>query len=241
MVLAMLLAHLVGDYILQWDSLARWKSQSVKGAIAHGFVVLVVTVLFALPFDVSWWYWALFIGITHILVDAGQQWLKQLQPHYKPMLPPLARFLIDQGIHISIILIVLAQTGCLNEELPWWGLPTEWDKYRPLAIVLGYVFLMMPAWVLIEFTVHGLISGCAPNFSNNQHKYTSILERILITTFVILGQFLLVPLVTLPRLMLDMPNAGTEHNRLNPLYLAELLASVTLAVLVGLLLRPLFF
>jgi hypothetical protein len=27
MVIGMFLAHLVGDYILQWDGLARWKSR----------------------------------------------------------------------------------------------------------------------------------------------------------------------------------------------------------------------
>jgi len=51
MVIAMYLAHLVGDYVLQWDALARWKSRELKGVLAHGMIVLIVTWLLSLPFD----------------------------------------------------------------------------------------------------------------------------------------------------------------------------------------------
>ena len=39
MITSMFLAHLVGDYILQWDSLAMWKSREYKGVLAHTLVV----------------------------------------------------------------------------------------------------------------------------------------------------------------------------------------------------------
>ena len=55
MIIAMFLAHLVGDYILQWDSLALWKSRELKGVLAHGLVVTFVTFLFILPFEPTWW------------------------------------------------------------------------------------------------------------------------------------------------------------------------------------------
>jgi hypothetical protein len=62
-----------------------------------------------------------------------------------------------------------------------------------------------------------------------------ILERGLITTFVLLGQFALVPLAALPRLLLDAPRTGASRRA--ALYVVELLTSVTLAVAVGLGLR----
>src|SRR5438094_197326 len=68
MVIGMFLAHLVGDYVLQWDSLARWKSREVKGAIFHGLIVLLVTWMFALRFDPNWWPWAVFIGLTFVVL-----------------------------------------------------------------------------------------------------------------------------------------------------------------------------
>lgn len=55
------------------------------------------------------------------------------------------------------------------------------------------------------------------------------------TTFVAVGQYYLVPVVILPRLLMEWPQMANEERA--PVYLAELLVSVTLAVLVGLLLR----
>ena len=55
------------------------------------------------------------------------------------------------------------------------------------------------------------------------------------TTFVAIGQYLLVPLVILPRLVMEWPQVANDKRA--PVYLAELLASVILSVLVGLLFR----
>jgi hypothetical protein len=71
MIIAMLLAHLVGDFLLQWDALAAWKSRSVNGAAFHGSIVLAVTLLFAALIDPTWWPWARLIGLTHIALDAS--------------------------------------------------------------------------------------------------------------------------------------------------------------------------
>jgi hypothetical protein len=49
MVIAILLSHLFGDYILQWDSLSRWKSQALGGVLVHGAIVIAITWLFSLP------------------------------------------------------------------------------------------------------------------------------------------------------------------------------------------------
>ncbi len=236
MVLAMLLAHLVGDYVLQWDNLALWKSRSIKGAFAHGLVLLTVTIAFALAIDSQWLPYAFLIGVSHIIVDTGQQWLKDKDVNSKRnlVLSPLARYSVDQMIHLGIIFIVLAYTGYLNVSLayhPDFG----WLSEKGMKVALGYIFLTMPAWILTEFLVSGLINGDAPNFKKATNKYIGSLERGLIATFVIVGQFSLVPLVALPRLIFERTQiAGTARA---PLYIAELLVSVGFAVLIGLLLR----
>jgi hypothetical protein len=70
MIAAMILAHFVADYVLQWEGLARWKSERLSGVIAHGGIVLAVTWLLSLPYTRGWWPYALLIGMTHILIDA---------------------------------------------------------------------------------------------------------------------------------------------------------------------------
>ena len=235
MAIAMYLAHLVGDYILQWDALARWKSRELKGVLAHGMIVLAVTWLFSLPFDAGWWPWALVIGLTHTAVDAATLWLGKRLPLQGNGALALARYLIDQGVHFSIITLVLVWSGHLAMPSGTAGLMAELRHHRLLVLALGYTFVTLPAWILVQFTVYGLVDGSAPDFSRSANKYMGILERGLITTCVITGQFLLVPLVTLPRLLLEGPQVQGSNRA--TLYVTELLASVTLAVAIGLVLR----
>ncbi len=234
MIIAMLLAHLTGDYVLQWDSLARWKSISLKGAICHGSIVLAVTLLFAVLINPLWWPWALFIGLAHMVIDAS--WVvfnRRFTP--RSGLYGLARLLIDQTLHFAVILFALFASGYVTPI----GLPgtigREIQTQRLWVIALGYVLVSMPAWIFIEFIFYGLINGSAPDFSRvGKYKYVGSLERGLITTFVATGQFMLVPVVALPRLVLESPHYFGNSRTL--LYLGEWLGSLAVAVLMGLVL-----
>lgn len=222
----MFLAHLVGDYILQWNHLAAWKSRALQGVLVHCLIVFAVTWLFALPFAPGWWSGVAFIGVTHFLIDAAQLRLRSFAT-------PLFRFILDQVAHFTVILTALAAGGFLSIPHVTNRLAQALQSERFLTYLLGYAFVTMPAWVLIKFLVYGLVKGSAPEFGDGS-KYPGILERLLITTFIALGQFLLVPLVAAPRFVLEWPQvAGGDRSTL---YVAELLASVTLAVAIGLLL-----
>ena len=235
MVIATLLAHLVGDFLLQNDRIARWKSREFKGVLIHGMIVLLVTWLFSLPFDAGWWSWALVIGLTHTLVDAIHLWLSKRVPLEGAGTFALARLLTDQVIHVSITLAVLVASGYLEATSLTTGLYQALRTNRLLAFALGYVFITMPAWVLVEFIVYGLVNGSPPDFSQTTNKYVGILERGLITTFVVSGQLAIAPMVALPRLVLEGPQVMSS--RRVTVYVAELLASVTFAIITGLGLR----
>ena len=227
MIIAMFLAHLVGDYILQWNSLAAWKSRALNGVIAHCLVVFAVTWLFILPFNASWWPWVVFIGVAHFLIDA-------IQLRIKLPIPELARFILDQVAHILVITIALAGGGYLDLTTLLQNSQALLQSDLLLVYLLGYAFVTMPAWVLVKFTAYGLVQGSAPQFGDS-NKYLGIMERVLMTTFVAIGQYLLVPLVILPRLLMEWPQVANDERA--PVYLAELLASITVAVMVGILFR----
>lgn len=228
MVVAMLLAHLVGDFILQWDRLALWKSREFKGVIFHGFIILIVTWAFTLPFDPTWWRGVLFITIVHFFIDAFQFYVK---------LPvtPLVRFLLDQFAHYLVIFIALIWAGFLNPSTLGADLLASLKATPLLSALLGYAFITMPVWVFLKFAVYGVIKGSAPNFPDGPNKYIGILERLLIATMIAFGQFLLIPLVALPRLILDWPRVVRSGRE--PIYTSELIASITLAAAVGFALR----
>ncbi|MCA9933734.1 MAG: DUF3307 domain-containing protein [Ardenticatenaceae bacterium] len=225
MIGAMLLAHLVGDFVLQWDKLASWKSRELKGVLAHGTVVFIVTWLFSLPFDPTWWRGVVFIGITHIFIDA-------IQLYVKPPIPALLRFTLDQIAHFTIILIALIIGGFIETNQVLTTLLPQLQSEKLLMLLIGYAFVTMPAWVIAKFLAYGLVKGAPPNFPEGSNKYLGILERILVTTFVALGQFLLIPLITLPRLVLEWP--GVIRNDRGTVYLVEFLFGIVMAIMTGL-------
>ncbi len=238
MITAMLLAHFIGDYVLQWDRLALWKMREVKGAAFHGTLVLGVTLMLAWAVDPTWWPWAMFIGIAHIGIDALQPIINRRWALSGPGLFALGRLVVDQLVHLTVIAVALTASGYLRWAALTADLLAALRDYRSLTFVLGYVVVAMPAWVFVEFMVYGLVAGSAPDFVQcRPYKYVGTLERWLILTFVLLGQFSLAPLVALPRLVLE----GQQFigSRQAILYTAELLASVMLAVAIGLGLRQL--
>lgn len=225
MVIAMLLAHLVGDYVLQWDSLAQWKAREMRGVIVHSLILLLVTYLFAVPFDPTWWSGILLIGLSHFLIDAAQF-------VFKPRISPLLRFTLDQFGHFFFIILALVLGGYLTWGNIWGGI-IESAKATPLlTAILGYAFITMPTWVLLKFVIYALVKGQPPNFPAGPNKFVGITERVIITTLVLFGQVLLVPLVTLPRLILEWPKVTDTGG--DNIYVIELISSVSLAVGVGL-------
>ncbi len=231
MVIAMFLAHLVGDYVLQWDALAQWKSRELRGVIAHSIVLFAVTALFAAPFAADWWWGVLLISVSHFLVDA-------VQFLFRPPIPPLLRFVIDQLLHFLFIVAALVAGGYLVWGEMWAGIVASARQTPLLTALLGYVFITMPTWVLLKFVVYGLMKGQAPDFPAGPNKYVGITERVLIATLVAFGQVLLVPLVALPRLVMEWPRVVRGGG--DAVYLAELISSMVLAVAVGLGLAALY-
>lgn len=226
MILAMILAHLVGDYILQTDSLAYWKSRELRGVLVHSLILTGTTALFALPFEPFWWQGVLFIGLTHTAIDAAQLYLK-------PAIAPVLRFFIDQFLHFLAIFVALAAGGYLNTGVDetFYGI----EGQMLMVYALGYVFVTMPAWVLLKFVGAAIVEGTGPAFPDNAvNKYTGIAERVLILTVVLAGQFILVPLLALPRFLIERKEMSGSQR---PLYLFESLVGITLAVVVGLFLR----
>lgn len=228
----MFLAHLVGDYVLQWDALAQWKSRELRGVLVHSVVLFAVTALFAFVIEPGWWTGVLLISLSHFAVDAAQFL-------FRPTLPPLLRFFIDQFLHFFFILLALAWGGFLT-----WGnllgdLAAGARETPLLTALLGYAFITMPTWVLLKFVVYGLVKGEAPDFPAGPNKFVGITERVLITTLVLFGQVLLVPLVALPRLVMEWPRVIRGGG--DTVYVAELISSMIMAVAVGLALSTLTF
>ncbi len=183
----LLLAHLVGDYTLQFNALVRWKSRSFLGILAHGTIVTAVTLLAAITVLPAWWPYALLIGYSHTLIDIVRA---RLVGPTTPRLD-LLYFLLDQGTHLSIIAGITSWSQAPVR-------PPIWFNHHAITLTAGLLLLMQPAWVLLRFLVRGVWGEDAAPPLETGEKYRPMLERIAVALLALIGMAYLIPLVLLP-------------------------------------------
>ncbi len=228
MLTMLIFAHLLGDYLFQFDFLARWKSRSLWGVAAHGGIVTLTTLACASLVDPGWWRYAALIGVTHTVIDVVRARLIRA----KNATWDLVYFLLDQVIHIGII----ALTVTLR---PATAMDARAIAPRVLAFAIGYLLLLQPAWVLLRFIVRGVWGPKAAPHLGVGEKFEPMIERVLIASFVLTGQIALIPLVLLPRRLTTIRVQDNGMGILMQLtgHWAETLLSVLFAAGVGLILR----
>jgi len=234
MVYLMFLAHLLGDYVFQTDGIARWKARSLAGVLAHGGIVTLATLVCAALVSPAWWPYALMIGVTHTAIDfVRARFLRMSNPTWE-----LIWYLLDQLAHLAVIIAVIKWSNAPS-PLELVGVARMLADPRVLAFALGYTLLLDPAWVFLRFTVRGVWGPDAAPYLGQGAKYGPMVERVLIASCVLTGQFHLVPLVLLPRRLVPLRVEGKGVGLLvRPTgHWAETAMSVLLAMAVGLTLR----
>ena len=231
MVFQMILAHLLGDYVFQTNKLARMKCSSSIGVLLHGIIVAFFTLMLSYPWGADWLPWAGLICISHLAIDYGKFRLSKYLPQNARI--DVTMFLLDQLLHFCIIGIALIGGNQMQSGSELFALM---QAHPILTVLFGWIVVSNPAWVTIEFFVSCVVGNMRPDFARaTKSKYHGIIERALVVTFVFLGQFMLVPLVTLPRLFVASVSGGQSQRR--DLVLVEWLASLAVAFVVGLMVR----
>ena len=180
----LLIAHCITDFLLQpnkwiidkrrrvWKSRYLWYHGLVTGALAWLFIP-----------QINLWWAVLLIIITHTITDG---WKLSTE---KKRGSRLTFFLIDQLIHITIIVIL------------WLWIINGWEKinvfahtyltnYRILLRVLGYLLMIGPVGYIIQFLTRKWFFELDPDDSLKEAgKWIGILERVLTITFIYIGQF----------------------------------------------------
>lgn len=175
----LVLAHLVGDFLLQPEKWVIHKeAKKWRSPYLYGHVILHV-VLTALAFwNRQAWPLILLLGVSHYLIDL----LKITFNKHHPRL----WFFLDQLLH----LIVLALA---------WYVYTKPDTIQLLTIspamwvvITGYVFVTIPASVCIKvFFAKWDLAKSAQQLEGLEHagQWIGMMERILILTFVLVNQW----------------------------------------------------
>ncbi len=101
-----LLAHLVGDYLLQNNFLFIAKSRSFLGAVLHLLVVITATCAAIIGiFGTASWPLAVILSAGHLLIDSIKPLLLKKIKHNN-----FLYYLTDQGLHMAT-LVLAAKIG----------------------------------------------------------------------------------------------------------------------------------
>lgn len=172
-----LLAHLIGDFVLQPSSWVLAKENSKLKAyqyyvhvLIHGLLVLLVL------WDLSYWPLALILAVLHGLIDAVKLYIQtdKSKPKW---------FIIDQGLHVGGILVLW---------YIWFQPEIDLNQYLSNTSV----WILLTSFLLVTWVVGILINVLLANWAKaledsdgeslvNAGRYIGILERLMVFIFVL--------------------------------------------------------
>lgn len=227
----LILAHLLGDFILQPNSWVADKEEKKARSIYLYIHVLLHTLLcYVFLWDRNLWWIALTIGISHFFID----WAKL---HFQNAKTKRTWFFIDQLAHLSVIAAVSIF------YFPYF----RWEdlfNLRTLELITGIVFLTVPASILIK-TVISIWTPVTVDHNKleteslvNAGKYIGILERLLVFVFILVDHWEGVGFMIAAKSVFRFSDlAQAKQRKLTEYVLIGTLLSFGIAVLVGILIK----
>lgn len=177
----LILAHLIGDFVLQPKSWVRRKETAKAKSVylyLHGFIHGALVWL--LLFDFRYWALALTITGIHILIDMAKLYL-QKENNKVPW------FLLDQFLHLlSLLAVWYFFFSPALSVFPLLENPAFW------VYVTAILFLTAVCGILIQVLLTNWAKSIEFEKSKslpNAGKYIGILERLLVFIFVISGHW----------------------------------------------------
>ena len=227
----LILAHLLGDFILQPNSWVADKEQKKGGSIYLYIHILLHTILaFVFLWDRNLWWIALIIGVTHFLID----WAKLQFQNQKTK---RTWFFIDQIAHV---LVIAALSIFYFPYFRWEDLFNP----RTLQLITALVFLTVPSSILIK-TVISIWTPVTVEHSKlqteslvNAGKYIGILERLLVFVFILVDHWEGVGFMIAAKSVFRFSDlAEAKQRKLTEYVLIGTLLSFGIAVLTGILIK----
>ncbi|HCN11229.1 MAG TPA: DUF3307 domain-containing protein [Chryseobacterium sp.] len=225
----LILAHLLGDFLLQPNSWVADKEQKKgKSKFLYFHVLIHIALVFIFLWNIQLWWIALIIGITHFLID----WAKlQFQT------PKAKRtwFFVDQLLHIVVIVLL---SMFYFPYLKW----EDFFNHDNLKIITAVVFLTVPSSIIIK-TLISIWTPVTVEHSKiqteslvNAGKYIGILERLLVFVFIIVNHWEGVGFMIAAKSVFRFSDlAEAKQRKLTEYVLIGTLLSFGIAVLTGIL------
>ena len=225
----LVLAHLIGDFILQPSKWVLHKqSNKVRSKYLYLHVLLHFLLYMLLLWDLSLWKIALVITVGHFLIDLLKLYTDSL---FKNKSIP---FFIDQGLHILLIYCCVfyanlyVHTLSLIQNLDWY-------------LITAIVFVTYPAAIIMGKILEGMSNQIETDHKSlpNAGKYIGIIERLFVLIFIVIGRWEVIGLLIAAKSVFRFNDLKERNNRkLTEYILIGTLVSFGLAILAGLLYIP---
>jgi hypothetical protein len=224
--LKLLMAHLIGDFLLQPEKWVKAKEAKKLGAwqlyfhsLLHGLLVLL------LMWDLNFWMWALLIAFVHLVIDSFKLLVQKNNTKR-------ALFFIDQLLHfISIYVIWLLYEGKYFSF-------SFLKNTNLLLLITLVIFLTKP----VSFAIKIFISKWTPDTIagddavslQSAGQYIGILERLLVFVFMITNEWQAVGFLLAAKSVFRFGNLQEAKDRkLTEYILIGTLLSFGIAILTG--------
>jgi len=226
----LILAHLLGDFILQPNS---WVSDKENRKLKSKYLyihVLIHTVLsFIFLWNIQLWWVAVLVGFSHFMIDVSKLYFQNIKTKK-------SWFFGDQLLHIAVITVISFYFNEFNFEFL--------NNQSILKIVMAALFLTSPTSIIIK-TLLSSWTPVAEAQSNIQTeslssagKYIGILERLLVFTFIMVNHWEGVGFMVAAKSVFRFSDlAQAKQRKLTEYVLIGTLLSFGMAVLTAILIK----
>ena len=220
----LLLAHLIGDFLLQpykWVKHKEHHKAASKYLYFH--VLLHFIVMMVLLWNINLWKPIVIITVSHYFIDIAKLYAT---PLFKRKNIP---FFIDQVLHLLVLYCcafydnLFPHTQALIQEIDW-------------VLVTALTFVSFPAAIIMDVLLGGFSKQFQMDHQSlpNAGKYIGIIERLFVLIFIILGRWEGVGLLIAAKSVFRFNDLKESNSRqLTEYILIGTLVSFGLAILAG--------
>jgi hypothetical protein len=226
----LILAHLLGDFILQPNSwVADKERRKLKSPYLYLHVLIHTVLSFVFLWNIDLWWVSLLVGITHLIIDASKLIFQNVKNKKR-------WFFIDQMLHVLVIVGI----SFYFKEFSFDFL----NNQEILKILMAALFLTTPASIFIKILLSSWTpvpetqSSLQTDSLSSAGKYIGILERLLVFTFIMVNHWEGVGFMVAAKSVFRFSDlAQAKQRKLTEYVLIGTLLSFGLAVLTGILIK----
>ena len=222
----LLLAHLIGDFMLQpTRGLIHKQAHKFRSGFLYLHVLIHFVLILLICWDLSLWKIALIIAVSHYLIDLAKLYSNDL---FKNKSIP---FFIDQILH----LLVLYVCAFYDELLPY---SQELINSINWPLVTAFFFVTFPSAIIMNIVMQKMSDQIELDHKSlpNAGKYIGMIERIFVLVFILLGRWEAIGLLITAKSVFRFNDLKESNSRkLTEYILIGTLLSFGIAIFTGLI------